>query len=348
MRGDQASHPAIPGELVTVLSPSRRLDLDLATGHDDVSNSSSLVAGSAVRIASVTKTFTAAAVLRLVELGHLRVTDTLRQAGVPADLLDLLTGDGYDIDAITVEQLLTHTSGIADFADNDSGVVSGPYEVAVLADPSRGWTRHDQVQFAVDHHDPLAAPGTEYHYSDTGYVLLGAILEVKTESSYGTALRHLLRFDKLGLSHTYLEDGVDQPARAAPRAHQYVGDVDAATITPTIDLYGGGGLVTTMHDLAVFYQALFSGHVFDRSATLVTMTTVAEAAQTEHGAMGVYRAAVGPATCWYHNGFWGVEVVSCPDLDITVARSWDQAVVDAFDSTQSLLAIVTRVVEVAS
>ena len=348
MRNDTSTHPAIPGELVAVLSPSRHIDLDLAVGTDDTSSNSALEPGSAVRIASVTKTFTAAAILRLVELGRLDVTDSLSEAGVTPDLLALLTADGYDVDSITVEQLLTHTSGIADFADNDSGVVGGPYAAAVLADPARLWTRRDQVQFAVDHHDPVSAPGAEYHYSDTGYVLLGSILEAKSGTSLGTALRTLLRFDQLGLSHTYLEDGMDRPQTAAPRAHQYVAAMDAAGITSSIDLYGGGGLVTTMHDLATFYESLFAGRVFEQPRTLTTMTTVADAAAAEHGAMGVYRATVGTSVCWYHGGFWGVEVVTCPDLDITVARSWDQAVVDGYDSAQALLAIVTRVVAVAS
>src|SRR5206468_13081783 len=99
--------------------------------------------------------------------------------------------------------------------------------------------------------------GTDFHYSDTGYVLLGEILERQTGHSLAGAYRSLLGLDRLGLLHTYLETLEPTPAQATPRAHQYLGTTDTAGFDPSFDLYGGGGLVSTVNDLTRFYRARF-------------------------------------------------------------------------------------------
>lgn len=346
MQRELATFPTLGGELVAVLARSGDVDVEAVAGFDDARPP--VGAGAAVRIASVTKTFTAAAVLRLVEDGALHLDDDLVEAGVPADLLDLLRSDGYAVDEITIAQLLDHTSGIADFAGNDTGVVGSAYGAAVLADPSHVWTRAEQVRFAVDHYDPMAEPGAAHHYSDTGYILLGAVVEARTGLTFGAALRELLDYQRLGLRSTYLEDGSDRPIEEHPMAAQRVGDIDLATLSPTIDLYGGGGIVSTMHDLATFYDALLGDRVFHDPATLATMTSVSDAAAAEHAASGLFEAHVGQARCWYHSGFWGVQVLTCPGLGLTVARSWGQAATpDGFDPAAALLEIVERAGAVA-
>ena len=74
------------------------------------------------------------------------------------------------------------------------------------------------------------------------------------------------------------------------------------------------------------------------------MTTVADGASAEQAALGIYRATMGPATCWYHAGLYGVEALSCPDIDLTIARSWNQADTPAgFDSSRLLIGIASAV-----
>lgn len=345
LRRELDEFPTLPGELVAVVSsgpgPVGPV-VEVVEGYDGAVPA--VPADATVRIASVTKTFTAAAVLRLVEDGAVRLSDDLAAAGVPTELLDLLRADGYAVDDITIAQLLDHTSGIADFADNASGVAGGAYGAAVLADPTHHWTRREQVAFAVDHHDPVADPGTVFHYSDTGYVLLGAVLEAATGTTLGAALRELLDFAGLGLRATYLDDGVDHPLVARPAAPQWIGGIDGRAVSPTVDLYGGGGLVSTMGDLATFVDALLSGRVLRAPETLTLLTATSGAAAPAHAASGLFEAHVGAARCWYHDGFWGVQVLSCPGLGVTVARSWGQAVPpDGFDPAAALLAIVERV-----
>ena len=260
LRTDHASLPSSPGEVAFVLSPSRDLAMGAAVGLADRATGEELSADATVRTASITKTFTAAAVLRLVEIGSLSLEETLDEAPLSPQLLQLLRADGYRTADITVEQLLRHTSGTADYVGSDQTSPTA-YEQAILADPQHSWTREEQVAFAMDHDQPRAAPGGEFHYSDTGYVLLGDLIERATGSSYAAATRVLLGFDRLGMMSTYLESV--EPERGGPRSHQYQGTVDIATVSPTIDLYGGGGYVSSMHDLAVFYDALFSGQVLE-------------------------------------------------------------------------------------
>jgi D-alanyl-D-alanine carboxypeptidase len=86
------------------------------------------------------------------------------------------------------------------------------------------------VQFAMDNYDPLAAPGAEFHYADTGYVLLGDLLErAMGVPSYGAALAELLGFDELGLTSTFVER-LDRPAPDKPLGHQYIGTLDYTNI----------------------------------------------------------------------------------------------------------------------
>ena len=97
---------------------------------------------------------------------------------------------GYRPDAITVRQVLVHTSGIYDVGQDPA------YQAAVNADPAKRWTRLEQVRFAMDHGAPVGEPGTVYAYSDTGYSLLGEIIERATGTPLADAYRTLLDFER--------------------------------------------------------------------------------------------------------------------------------------------------------
>lgn len=345
---DERTVPASPGQIVHVLSPTSRISLSAATGVMDLESGEPMDPEATVRIASVTKTFTAASILRLKEKGELDIDDSLVDAGVPEDILDLLIADGFDVDAITVRMLLAHTSGIADFADD--GDPDGPYGEQVASDPGHVWTPIEQIEFAMDNYDPLAAPGAEFHYSDTGYVILGQLLEAKTGQTYPAAMRSLLDFNRLGLPVTGVELSEPVPDGAGPRATQYLGPIDISLISPTIDLFGGGGIVTSMSDLAVFFRALAHGEVFEDPSTFEMMTTGAGDTVDDNGrsrGLGIYGSVIDGHQCWSHSGYWGVYALTCPDLDLTITRTinqtdpdrdWKQgdlpaAIIDAFTNS---------------
>ena len=119
-------------------------------------------------------------------------------------------------------------------------------------------------------------------------------------------------------------------------ASQFYETQDMVDADPSFDLYGGGGLVSTVADLAVFYDALLGGEVFEDEATLRTMTDVPPANEDAGAAMGLFRFEHPDlGTCWSHSGFWGTFVAACPD--VTVAVSVFQASPDPpFDGTELL------------
>jgi D-alanyl-D-alanine carboxypeptidase len=332
-----AAHPAFPGVALAVVSP--RVQWTGSAGHAALGARAALDPEAGFRIASVTKTFTAAAILRLAEQGRIGLDDPIAEHLAPATL-ELLRRGGYDADAIHVRHLLMHTTGLYDYA-SDPGFVE-----YVLKHGRHHWTRTEQVRFAITHGKPYAAPGREFHYADTGYVLLGEIIERTTGRPLASAFRRLLGFDKLGLSHTYLESLEPQPHAAHARAHQYYQRIDATAFDPSFDLYGGGGLVSTVDDLARFYRALLDGKVFEKSATLRTMLGNPNSRRVADLGMGIFSNRIGGRSgedCWGHSGFWGTTVIDCPASHVTLALDVNQA--DGFDvPSQQFLATILRLV----
>ena len=308
LAGEFARSPLAPGISARVDAPG--LHWAGAVGVADRVAATPLRATDTFRIASVTKTFTAATVLSLVDRGRVRL-DAPIASYLPAPYPQILRDGGYDPDAITVRHLLTHTNGLYDYGQDPA------YQQAVLANPRHRWTPVEQVRWAMTHGHPLAAPGAEFHYSDTGYVLLARIVEAVTGQRQAVAYRRLLNYRRLGLTATWFETLEPAPRSAPPRAHQYYEnpaaglDIDTYGADPSFDLYGGGGLVSSTADLNRFYRALLSGEIIS-PRSLRTML--------DHDAsMGIFAETVDGMRCWEHEGFWGSLAMYCPDRKLAVS-----------------------------
>ena len=306
--------PPVPGVLLYVNVLAKDLEWSGAAGLADRATGEALTPEFTFRIASYTKTYTAAAALRLVEGGKLDLDHSIAEL-LASETVAVLRAGGYDPDAILVRHLHTHASGLYDYAEDEA------YQAAVFADGTKRWTRLEQVQFAVDHGQPLFAPGTGYTYSDTGYVLLGELIERASGRPLAAAFRELLDFEDLGLTSTYLEGEEPIPATAAPRELQYYGELDATDFDPTFDLYGGGGLVANTADLGRFYRAFVQGAIFDQPQTLETMLTIPASNADHDGAMGIFSGDYNGTPCWNHAGFWGTAAFHCPAIDLTITFS---------------------------
>jgi D-alanyl-D-alanine carboxypeptidase len=316
-----AADKSLPGEILHVDVPTLRLNIDEAAGVLDRTSRKPLGPADVFRVASVTKTFVAASILRLFEEGKIRLDDPIKTY-LPREYQDVLASGGYDIARITVQHLLTHTSGIHDYAQDQK------YYEAVFAAPKHRWTRMEQVQAATKWGKPHFSPGAGYHYSDTGYILLGEVVEKLTGKPLGIAFRDLLGFRQLGLSKTYLESLEPVPSGEPPLSHAYFGDIDTIDFDPSIDLYGGGGLVSSAQDLARFYRALLTNKIFHSPSTLRTMLAIPATNMSAPGgpyALGIQSRVIGGNKCWGHTGFWGTSAFYCPDADVTIVRQYNQA-----------------------
>ena len=214
--------------------------------------------------ASIGKTVTATIAHQLADEGVLDLDSPLSRL-LPADeLAGLLAGEA------TVAQLLDHTSGAADYFEDR--VTTGPKMTRLLLDePDRQWTPADLLAFSRDRQRLVARPGERFHYSDTGYVLLGRVLEEATGSAWHD-LVHTRVLDRVGMPDTWVFlrtlPASGRPAEIAPT---HLGRVDVSRhASLTVD-WAGGGLATTTADLVAFSRALHGGSLVSADA-LARMT----------------------------------------------------------------------------
>jgi D-alanyl-D-alanine carboxypeptidase len=268
----------------------------------------------AFRTGSVTKPFVAAATLRLMEMGSIDIAASIG-GYVSDDTKALLTRGGYDVPKITVQQLLGHTSGIYDYGRDTK------YLEQAIGNQLYAWTRREQIVFAMENGKPVALPGTAYDYSDTGYIILGEIIERTTGKNIGLSVRELLDYKKLGLVETYWEQLETKPGLAPFAPNSFFGQ-DLRDADHSFDLYGGGGIISTVRELGVFYRALALGQVFEKSSTLTTLLYVqpVERGKNNIEGNGIIYSTIGSTECIGHGSVWLVSVNYCPAKDVTI--SW--------------------------
>ena len=269
-----------------------------AIGYADADRHIAFTPATPLRIASNTKPLTAATVMRLWEKGMIDLDAPIAPLISPA-LNALLVGDGYDTGTMSVRHLLSHSAGLYDHGGDPR------FSGTLFAHPTRQWTREDLVRLSVTYADPQSAPGLEFRYSDTGYILLGDIIERITGKALGAAVRDELRLDRLHLTSTWWEIMEEAPSSAPARARQFIGEREATNIHASMDLYGGGGLVMSARDLALFTAALFEGRIFDRPETLKEMLRPGPHKGGETYRLGMFAKTVSGHTLYWHSGFWG-------------------------------------------
>lgn len=314
-----AADPSLPGIAAAVDAPRLGLSWSGACGHVAHGGADALTADHAFRIASVTKVYTAATALRLVEQGLLPLFEPIATL-IGNSTRSALSEAGHAPGRITLYQLLTHTSGLPDHASADA------YVGAVMSEPKRVWTRDQQIAVAMTLGGPLSTPGTHFHYSDTGYLIVAEIIERASSQALPAAIRHHLGFAQLGLTQTHFEALEPAPA-GERRAHQYLGGVDVNQIDPSCDLFGGGGIVSTVDEVGRFLGALLRGALFERPSTLaaalMTPSVTFAAGDWLHSALLRGRFYGGHAT-WAHGSFWGAHALYLPTHDLSLVLTYNQ------------------------
>jgi D-alanyl-D-alanine carboxypeptidase len=239
------------------------------------------------RVASVTKTFVATVVLQLVAEGRLGLDDTVERR------LPGLLPQGR---RITVRQLLNHTSGLYDYLDDPHARARFVGDV------------HPRQTVAIAASRPLRfAPGTSWAYSNSGYQILGLMIERAT----GEPLRRVLAlriFAPLGLRHTSFEPpprlreqvahGYTSPGGQAPSARDRPRDVTQNADDGT---WADGAIVSNVDDLARFYSALLKGRLLRRGLLHEMQRTVPTDFGVRAG-LGLFRMRLPCGYAWGHGG----------------------------------------------
>lgn len=307
-------------------SPKMQISWEGATGYTDRDHNTQrhiLTPLHPMRIASNTKTFVAAAILRLWEEQRLELDNGITQY-LSSDHSSMIGEHGYALDKISVRHLLSHTSGLFDYTDTT--VFGG----AMFEDPERLWTRTEQLQSAMMAGKPYGEPGEVFRYSDTGYILLGEIIERVAGETLGPALRQLLNYERLGLNSTWMEIDESTPDNLPPRVHQYDGERDTYPVNGSFDIYGGGGLISTVGDMARFMRGLFEGNVFAQPSTLTTLLSRVPANRggPDYGIWkqvpGSYRLGIDGDTqdrVYSHKGYLGTLAAYVPELALAIGLS---------------------------
>jgi CubicO group peptidase (beta-lactamase class C family) len=249
------------------------------------------------RIGSITKQFTAASILLLAERGKLALDDPIKKH--------------YSIappawDAITIRHLLTHTSGIPNHTSFPEFQQTGHL---------RPTTPEQTIASFRD--KPLDfAPGERMSYSNSGYVLLGHLVERSSGQSYADYLRANV-FEPLGMKDSgYDSSATIIPNRAAGYTMTASGIRNAAYVDMTVP-HGAGGLYSTTEDLLRWTQGLFGGRLLSADS-LAKMTTPFK----NNYAFGVVVSDVGGRKVVQHNGGiqgFNTDLRFYPDTRITVA-----------------------------
>ena len=228
-----------------------------AAGKADLTTGQPMAANTQVRIASITKVFTAALIMKLVEEGHLGLNDTVDN-WLPGAL------PCYG-DQITVRMLLNHTSGIPDHENTQE------WYDKLLSDPTATWTSEDVLNIIRIHKEDFIQPGKAYSYCNTGYYLLGMIAEASTKDTVTNGINRLL-FHPLGMRRTALtRDGM----KSDPYAHDYFWSdnelLDTSGWNMSWDWTAGSG-ITIASDMLRWTRGFFGGEVVSME-TLEQMIT---------------------------------------------------------------------------
>jgi len=226
--------------------------------------------------ASVGKLFTTTVIGMLIDEGKLTGETRIASLLLPGTLDGLFIIQGKDYqNEITVEQLLNHTSGIADYFA-DKTLYGKTVEQLIVLEPNREWSPYDLIEWSRTQQKPIASPGERFHYSDTGYILLGLLIEAIEKANFQVVL-HRRIFKPLGMNHTFLPfrtlpddaklgspDDTDIRRQSTLRP-VWIDGCDVSTHRSVTADWSGGGVASTAEDLMVFIRAMHSGALVSKN-----------------------------------------------------------------------------------
>ncbi len=298
--------PSVPGSAVLIARGDEVLYRG-ARGAASIELGVPLAPDQVFRIGSITKQFAAAAVLKLAEDGKLSLQDPLTRfvPGYPSG------------DKVTVRMLLNHTSGIRSYTDMP-GVMDGPIQKAVSTSQLVDTFKNEKADFA---------PGEGWQYNNSGYVLVGAVIEAASGMPWHAYLQDTF-FKPLGMQHT----GYGNEAVAVVPGHvtgytRADGKWAVARYLSMTQPHAAGALVSTVGDLLVWNRALHEGKVLQADSYRQMITPIGKAVDTKYGFGISHETFRGQDLLQHGGGIFGFNTylmyLPTQDLSIAVLQNTD-------------------------
>jgi len=249
----------ITSALLTIHSDRLNLNETYAAGKTGKEFAEIVTVNHPYYSASIGKTFTATLIGMLCEEGVISYNDSISRYLGDELLAGLFIYEGKDYkDQVTIKQLLSHMSGVGDYYEDPVSQGDTMVEL-LLKEQDRIWSPLELVSFTRENQKAIARPGEVFHYSDTGYILLGFLIEAVTSQEFHEVLHERI-LDPLGMNDTYL---IFKSKPTNPQKYDilevYVNGTDLSDTNALSFDWSGGGLVTTMSDLLIFSKALNEG-----------------------------------------------------------------------------------------
>ncbi len=290
-----------------------------------------MTADTSIYIASITKLYTAAAIMKLHEQGVLSLDDPMAKY-LPDKLIQgihVYEGEDYSL-KITIKELLSHTSGIADYYAGKSKDGKRLFDV-FLENPARLWTVEETIARARNDLEPNFSPGTDASYSDTNFQLLGKIIEAVTGKPLHVVYEKFF-FQPLELTHTWLVGhSVPASSTSSAPADVFCEERNITRIRGNGSYWADGGIVSTAEECILFLKALNEGRVLkpDTVTLMHQWHKLHFPIQYGYGTMyfkfpGIMRTMMNVPPLWGHSGSTGSFLYYSEDADLYLAGTIDQ------------------------
>ncbi len=291
--------------------------------------------------ASIGKTFTAAVIFQLIQEKKLSLSDKIEKFFPKEYLKGLFNYDRTDWSPeVTVEQLLNHTSGVADYFGDYKEMPT--LMKSFIDEPDRFWTPRELVEFTRNNQKALSKPGEKFNYTDTGYILLGMIVEKITSKTFEKNLEERF-FVPLQMKNTYMHLRSKPLSRSNLDLSNILFNKKDVTDFKSVSLdWAGGGLITTTEDLLIFHRALREGKILSEK-------TVSELPGNFEFHSGIYYGngymrvkfgdmlflMAGTPELYGHSGILSTHMFYCPKYDSHIIMNLGSS--DAIDKSFELL-----------
>lgn len=315
----------IKSGILHVYSESLGIDIQLAESKED-----SISINHPFYTASITKMFTATAIGILKDQNKLDFEDKIAQY-LPDSLvnnLHVLNGKDYS-NELTITHLLQHTSGLPDYFTDETNDGSPNIINQLLMKPNKLWSTGELIQFSKEKMTPHFVPSKGYHYTDTEYVLLALIIENVSGLSLDEFFKQHI-FQPLNMHSSYVNLKSSSIKNKLPIVKFYASQYELSSLKSLSADWGGGGLVSTTHDLIAFLKAFNTDKIVKKETRLAMQNWVTETKGMEYG-FGIRHVSLGELTNTEsdlqligHSGSTASFLWYCPQLDTYISGTFNQ------------------------